>query len=76
MVGRTQKNLWFAYGYTGHGLNMANTMGNVIAQAIGSETDLFEKFASMPTLSLPFGQCGRAGIMSLAMMYYRLRDAG
>jgi len=73
-VGRLQPNVFFAQGYSGHGIATASFAGKVIAEAITGTADRFDVFADLPTHTFPGGTLLRYPGMVLAMLYYTLRD--
>ena len=73
-VGRLPPNLFFAQGYSGHGISTANFAGKVLAEAICGSSDRFEVFADLPTHTFPGGTMFRYPGMVLGMLYYSLKD--
>lgn len=73
-VGRLQPNLFFAQGYSGHGVSIANFAGKIIAEAIGGTAGRFDVFASLPVHTFPGGTLLRYPGMVLGMLYYSLKD--
>lgn len=73
-VGRLAPNLFFAHGYSGHGISIANFAGKIIAEAIGGTASRFDVFASLPTQTFPGGTLLRFPGMVLGMLYYSLKD--
>lgn len=73
-VGRLTPNLYFAQGYSGHGISTANFAGKVIAEAVTGVAGRFDVFASLPTRSFPGGTMLRYPGMVLGMLYYGLKD--
>ena len=73
-LGRLQPNLFFAQGYSGHGVSIANFAGKIIAEAIAGTAGRFDAFASLPVLSFPGGTLLRYPGMVLGMLYYSLKD--
>ena len=72
--GRLKPNVYFAQGYSGHGISTANFAGKVIAEAIGGTATRFDVFAGLPTHMFPGGTLLRYPGMVLAMLYYSLID--
>ena len=72
--GRLRPNVFFAQGYSGHGISTANFAGKVIAEAIGGTATRFDVFAGLPTHMFPGGTLLRYPGMVLAMFYYSLID--
>lgn len=73
-VGRLAPNLFFAQGYSGHGISMSNFSGKIIAEAIGGTASRFDVLASIPTHTFPGGTMLRFPGMVLGMLYYSLKD--
>jgi gamma-glutamylputrescine oxidase len=73
-VGRLQPNVFFAQGYSGHGISTASFAGKVIAEAITGTADRFDVFANLPTHTFPGGTLLRYPGMVLAMLYYTIKD--
>jgi gamma-glutamylputrescine oxidase len=73
-VGRLPPNVWFAQGYSGHGISTASFAGKLLAEAICGETSRFDELASLPTRTFPGGTLLRYPGMVLGMLYYGLRD--
>jgi gamma-glutamylputrescine oxidase len=73
-VGRLRPNLYFAQGYSGHGVSTANFAGKVLAEAICGTSDRFDVFADLPTYTFPGGTLLRYPGMVLGMLYFSLKD--
>lgn len=73
-VGRLPPNVWFAQGYSGHGISTASFAGKLLAEAIGGDTARFDELQNLPTLTFPGGTLLRYPGMVLGMLYYGLRD--
>lgn len=73
-VGRLEPNLFFAHGYSGHGISIANFAGKVLAEAIGGTADRFDVMSSIKAMPFPGGTLLRYPGMVLGMLYYSLRD--
>ena len=73
-VGRLEPNLFFAHGYSGHGVSIANFAGKVLAEAIGGTADRFDVMSSIKAMPFPGGTLLRYPGMVLGMLYYSLRD--
>ncbi len=72
--GRLEPNLFFAHGYSGHGISIANFAGKVIAEAIGGTAGRFDAMAAIKALPFPGGTLLRYPGMVLGMLYYALKD--
>ena len=73
-LGRLKPNVFFAQGYSGHGISTANFAGKVIAEAIGGTATRFDVLAGLPIHMFPGGTLLRYPGMVLAMLYYSLID--
>lgn len=73
-IGRLAPNVWYAQGYSGHGISTASFAGRLIAEAIGGQADRFDVLANLPSRAFPGGRLLRYPGMVLAMLYYALRD--
>ncbi len=74
--GRLGANVYFAQGYSGHGVAMATLAGKVIAEAVAGDSGKFDTFARVPTADFPGGRYLRWPTLAVAMLYYKLRDVG
>ncbi len=73
-VGRLQPNVFFAHGYSGHGISTASFAGKVLAEAITGTAERFDVFSALPTHTFPGGTLLRYPGMVLGMLYYTLKD--
>lgn len=73
-VGRLDGNIYYAHGYSGHGVPTATLVGKAIADAISSHRDTFELFASLPVHKFPGGTLLRWPAMVAGMLYYSTLD--
>jgi gamma-glutamylputrescine oxidase len=73
-IGRLQPNLFFAQGYSGHGISTASFAGKLIAEAIAGTAERFDVFAALPMRTFPGGTLLRYPGMVLGMLYYGLKD--
>ncbi len=72
--GRIGQNLYFAQGFSGHGMAITGLAGRVIAEAIAGDSGRLDVFARIPHRIFPGGRWLRTLSLMLAMLYYRLRD--
>ncbi|MDH3613253.1 MAG: FAD-binding oxidoreductase [Gammaproteobacteria bacterium] len=73
-LGRLQPNLFFAQGYSGHGVAISNFAGKIIAEAIAGTAGRFDVMASLPIHTFPGGTLLRYPGMVLGMLFFSLRD--
>lgn len=72
--GRLKPNLFFAHGYSGHGISTASFAGKVIAEAIAGTAERFDVMAGIPIHTFPGGTLLRYPGMVLGMMFYSMKD--
>ena len=72
--GRLAPNVFFAQGFSGHGVLLTGMAGRVMAEAIHGQADRFDVFARIPHQPFPGGRTFRMPALVLAMTWYRLRD--
>ncbi|KAB7764823.1 NAD(P)/FAD-dependent oxidoreductase [Xanthomonas maliensis] len=73
--GRLGPNIYFAQGFSGHGVAATGLAGQIIAEAIAGQSrrlDVFTRIAHQP---FPGGRLLRTPLLVAAMSWYRLRDA-
>lgn len=73
--GRIGDNVYFAQGFSGHGLNTTGLAGRVIAEAIRGQAERLDVFARIPHRPFPGGRLLRTPLLVLAMAWFKLRDA-
>ncbi|APX93695.1 FAD-dependent oxidoreductase [Halomonas sp. 1513] len=72
--GRLDTNLYYAQGYSGHGMALAGLAGQLLADTIAGQHERFDIFAAMPHRRFPGGRRLRTPLLVLATQYYKLRD--
>jgi glycine/D-amino acid oxidase-like deaminating enzyme len=74
LIGRVEKNVFSAMGYSGHGVNMTHLAGVIMADAIAGTLERLDVFERIDHFRIPFGQWFGNQIVALGMLYYRMRD--
>lgn len=72
--GRIAPNIYFAQGFSGHGVALTGLAGKVIAEAIAGQAERFDVFTRLPHKDFPGGRYLRTPTLALAMTWFRLRD--
>jgi gamma-glutamylputrescine oxidase len=73
-VGQLNEQIFFAQGFSGHGLSMGTYSGCAIARAIGGDSAMLNPLMALNTKDFPGGRALRWPIMAAGMLYYSLRD--
>ncbi|WP_346831415.1 FAD-binding oxidoreductase [Pseudomonas abietaniphila] len=68
-------NVFYAQGYSGHGLNVTHFAARILAQAIAErDSRAVELFARVPHRTFPGGERLRSPLLALGMMWYRFKE--
>jgi gamma-glutamylputrescine oxidase len=73
--GRLRSNVYFAQGFSGHGVAATGLAGRVIAEAIRGQAERLDVFARLRHRDFPGGRALRTPILVAAMAWFKLRDA-
>lgn len=73
--GRLGGNVYFAQGFSGHGIAATGLAGRLMAEAIRGQSERLDVFAKIPHLPFPGGRAFRTPMLVAAMAWYKLRDA-
>lgn len=68
-------NVYFAQGFSGHGVAAAGLAGRLIAEAVRGQSARLDVFARIPHRDFPGGRALRTPLLVAAMAWYKLRDA-
>ncbi|QTP59745.1 FAD-binding oxidoreductase [Billgrantia antri] len=72
--GRLNDNVYYAQGYSGHGVTCSHLAGKLVAEVMRGEGERFEAFAGLPHLPFPGGRLLRVPLSALGAWYYATRD--
>lgn len=73
-IGRIAQGVYFAHGYSGHGLALSGFAGRVLADAVAGDLAQFDCFERIGHKPFPGGRMMRMPLLALGALYYRLRD--
>ncbi len=73
-MGRTEDNIYFSHGYSGHGVTGTQIAGRLVAEAIAEQTERLDVFAGLSHLPFPGGKRFRVPLVMLGASYYRLKE--
>lgn len=72
---RQQPNVFYAQGYSGHGLNVTHWSARLLAEAIDAgHSHGLDVFSQVPHLTFPGGKILRSPLLALGMLWYRMRE--
>ena len=72
--GRLSPTVYYAHGYSGHGVPIATLAGKLAAEAIAGQAERFDVMASVPSPRFPGGTLLRWPGLVAGMLFYSLRD--
>jgi gamma-glutamylputrescine oxidase len=72
--GRIGNNIYYAQGYSGHGVTSTHLAGELIASAIQGQAERFDVMAGLPQYPFPGGRLMRIPYTAMGAFYYDLRD--
>lgn len=67
-------NIYYAQGYSGHGVTCSHLAGKVLSDAIQGQAERYDIFASLPQYPFPGGRMMRIPYTAMGAFYYNLRD--
>ena len=73
-IGRIEKNIFYAQGYSGHGVNVTHLAGQILADAISGTYERFDVFEKVKHYRIPGSQWIGNQLVALGMIYFRLMD--
>jgi len=73
--GRIGPNVYFAQGFSGHGVAATNLAGRVLAEAIRGQHERLDVYERIRHRDFPGGRALRTPLLVAAMSWYKLRDA-
>ena len=72
--GRIAHNVYYAQGFSGHGIALTGMAGKLMAEAVAGSAERFDLFGKLNHHDFPGGRLFRTPALVLAMAWYRLRD--
>jgi len=74
-LGRIEGNVYYAQGYSGHGIASSHIMAEVMANALTGTMHHFDLFSSLKHIRLPVSPKVGSSLVALGMTYHRLKQA-
>ncbi|MGN8157783.1 NAD(P)/FAD-dependent oxidoreductase [Salinisphaera sp. SWV1] len=72
--GRIGDNVFYAQGYSGHGMALAGLAGQLIGEAVAGQSERFDLYTRLTHRRFPGGERLRTPLLVLATNFYRMRD--
>ena len=73
--GSLSPGLYFAHGYSGHGVALATIGGKVLADAVLGNKARYETFARVPAQKFPGGRLARKPMVAAALLWLKFVDS-
>lgn len=73
-LGKLSKNVWYAQGYSGHGVATTHIVGEIMANAVTGAMEKFDTFAGVSHIRLPVGAWLGNQMMAVGMWYYQMLE--
>ena len=74
-MGRLNDNVYFAHGYSGHGITGSHLFGRILSEAVDGDLGRFDVFAKLPWYPFPGGRTFRVPYSVAGSWWYAMRDA-
>jgi glycine/D-amino acid oxidase-like deaminating enzyme len=74
VMGRSAPNIFYSQGYSGHGVNVTHLAGQILADAVAGTMERFDVFAGIKPLPIPGARHFSTPLVTLAVLYYQVRD--
>lgn len=72
--GRLSPQVFYAHGYSGHGVSIATLAGKLVAEAVSGQAERFDVMAAVPSPRFPGGTLLRWPGLVAGMLFFSLRD--
>jgi glycine/D-amino acid oxidase-like deaminating enzyme len=73
-IGKLSSNIFYAQGYSGHGVNVTHVTGQILADAIAGTFERFDLFAKIRPVIIPGAHTFAKQMVALGMLYYKIKD--
>ncbi len=73
-LGRIANNVYYAQGYSGHGIASSHIMAKIMSEAVSGTLEQFDLFSRLKHVRLPVGARAGSALIALGMAYYGLKD--
>ncbi|HWS39771.1 MAG TPA: FAD-binding oxidoreductase, partial [Arenimonas sp.] len=73
-LGKLSENVWYAQGYSGHGLATSHVVAEVMANAMTGQLGKFDIFNRFKHIRVPLGDWFGSQLLALGMHYYLFKE--
>lgn len=73
-LGKVSDNIYYAQGYSGHGIATSHIVGEIMANAVSGTLEKFNAFANIRHIRIPFNDRLGNVLLSAGMWYYQLLE--
>lgn len=73
-IGRLNDTIYYAQGYSGHGVTATHLMGKLMAEVMKGQAERFDAFATLKHYPFPGGHLLRVPYTAIGAFYYNMRD--
>jgi gamma-glutamylputrescine oxidase len=73
-LGKVSPNVYYAQGYSGHGIATTHFVGEIMANAIDNSTESFDIFAGFKQIRIPANDWAVQQMLALGMWYYKMLE--
>ncbi|NKB62064.1 MAG: FAD-dependent oxidoreductase [Gammaproteobacteria bacterium] len=73
-IGQLDHGIWYAQGFSGHGMALSGYVGKLLSEAITVDRERIACFEKIPHKRFPGGSWLRTPALVAAMSYYKLKD--
>lgn len=74
LVGKCSRNVYYAQGYSGHGIATSHIMAEVLAEALTGTMEKFDVFSGFTHRRVPGTQWLGNGMLAMGMWYYQFKE--
>jgi len=75
LIGRSDDNIFYVQGYSGHGVNCSHIAGEILADASEARLDGVDLFEAVRHFRIPAAELIGNPMLALGMTWFRMRDA-
>ena len=73
-LGQLRGGIFFAHGYSGHGMVLSGIAGKILAEAVCGDTGRLERFAAIPNDSIPLPRVLLHPALAIMLTWFRILD--